>query len=200
MLRDMRYALRQIIDHIGLSGDSHRLDLDRWYAPLNGFLAAGPPRQRIQEMIALIEAGVLNVFGPGLEVWEEDGAWLVRSPSVLDSTVCVTTLIEARLPRPNLRGTADKLLSHLLRTGQCRAHSVDKYETSTQEVAPYHSLIDAQGTAHKRRFSIGVPTKGVHWVTTTLVRPGYNSILLRHTDAVARAVLRRARTDAENSM
>lgn len=191
VLRDLRNELRLIVDHGGLTGASRREQLDRWYTPLNAFLSIGPPRSRIEEMSALIEAGVLTVLGPRLEVRPEDGAWLARSPDVPGSAVRVTTLIEARLPEPDLRRTADDLLARLLRTGRCRPHRVDGYETGGLDVTPrpYH-LIDRQGAAHKRLFALGVPTEGVHWVTAAGARPGVDSVTLSDADAVARAVLR----------
>ncbi|MEU9188143.1 FAD/NAD(P)-binding protein [Streptomyces sp. NPDC048484] len=191
VLRDLRNELRQIVDHGGLAGPSRREHLDRWYTPLNAFLSIGPPRRRIEEMAALIEADVLEVVGPRLEVRAEDGAWVARSPDVPGSTVTATTLVEARLPEPDLRRTADALLALLLRTGQCRPHTVNGYETGGLDVTqrPYH-LIDRQGRPHTRRFAIGVPTEGVHWVTAAGVRPGVDSVTLSDADAVARAVLR----------
>ncbi|MGW4603603.1 FAD/NAD(P)-binding protein [Streptomyces sp. NPDC004532] len=191
VLRDLRNELRLIVDHAGLSGDSRRDDLDGWYTPLNAFLSIGPPRRRIEEMAALMEAGVLDVLGPGLEVRAEPGAWVARSASVPGSTVCVRTLVEARLPEPDLRHTADELLGGLFRAGGCRPHTVDGYETGGVDVTPrpYH-LIDRQGAAHPRRFAFGVPTEGVHWVTAAGARPGVDSVTLSDADAVARAVLR----------
>jgi uncharacterized NAD(P)/FAD-binding protein YdhS len=146
-------------------------------------------------MIALIEAGVLEVLGPRLEVREEDGAWVAHSPDVPGSTVRTTTLVEARLPEPELRRTADDLLARLLKTGQCRPHTVDGYETGGLDVTPRpYRLMDRQGRAHPRRFALGVPTEGVHWVTAAGVRPGVDSVTLSDTDAVARAVLRTVST------
>ncbi|KAE8356018.1 FAD-NAD(P)-binding-domain-containing protein [Aspergillus coremiiformis] len=195
ILRDLRNELRLIVDHAGVSGASHRDHLDRWYTPLNAFLSIGPPRQRIEQMIALIEAGILDVLGPRPEVRAEDGAWIARSPEVPGLTVRVTTLIEARLPEPNLRHTADELLAHLLKSGQCRPHTVGAYETNGMDVteSPYR-LIDSKGRAHERRFAVGVPTEGVHWVTAAGARPGVNSVTLSDTDAVARAALHSALT------
>ncbi|WUI52228.1 FAD/NAD(P)-binding protein [Streptomyces sp. NBC_00414] len=197
VLRDLRNELRQIVDHGGLAGRSRREHLDRWYTPLNAFLSIGPPRRRIEEMAALIEAGVLEVIGPRLDVRAEDGAWVAHSPDVPGSTVSATTLVEARLPEPDLRRTADALLARLLKTGQCRPHTVDGYETGGLDVTqrPYH-LIDRQGRAHARRFAIGVPTEGVHWVTAAGVRPGVDSVTLSDADAVARAVLRTVAAEA----
>ncbi|TPQ17866.1 FAD/NAD(P)-binding protein [Streptomyces sporangiiformans] len=193
VLRDLRNEVRQIVDHSGLAGASRRDHLDRWYTPLNAFLSIGPPRRRIEEMVALIEAGVLEVLGPRLEVRAEDGAWVAHSPDVPGSIVRATTLIEARLPEPDLRRTADDLLARLLKTGRCRPHTVDGYETGGLDVTPRpYRLIDRQGHPHPRRFVLGVPTEGVHWVTAAGARPGVDSVTLSDTDAVARAALRTA--------
>lgn len=199
VLRDLRNELRLILDHGGLSGTSRREHLDRWYTPLNAFLSIGPPRRRIEEMTALIEAGVVEVLGPRLDVRPAaDGTYRAHSPDVPGSDVSVTTVIEARLPEPDVRRTADDLLGQLLRTGQCRAHVVDGYETGGLDVTPrpYH-LIDRQGHFHARRFAFGVPTEGVHWVTAAGARPGVDSVTLSDADAVARAVLRTAAGAAE---
>ncbi|MFJ1994086.1 FAD/NAD(P)-binding protein [Streptomyces asiaticus] len=198
VLRDLRNEVRLIVDHGGLTGASRRAHLDRWYTPLNAFLSIGPPRRRIEEMAALIEAGVLDVLGPRLEVTLEspdqgagEAGFAARSAEVPGPPVAATTLIEARLPEPDVRRTADELLIQLLETGQCRPHRVEGYETGGIDVttAPYR-LVDAQGRPHPRRFALGVPTEGVHWVTAAGARPGVNSVTLCDTDAVARAVLR----------
>lgn len=201
MMRDLRNELRLIIDHDGLVGASRRDHLDRWYTPLNAFLSIGPPRQRIEQMIALIEAGVLDVLGPGLKVYAEDGEWVAEARDVPGSCVRVTTLIEARLPEPDVRDTADPLLAHLLHTGQCRPHTTaDGYETGGLDVtsSPYH-IVNRQGLRHPRRFAVGVPTEGVRWVTAAGARPGVNSVTLADTDVIARAALHVATTETARS-
>jgi hypothetical protein len=57
---------------------------------------------------------------------------------------------------------------------------------------PYH-LLDLSGHAHPRRFTFGVPTETVHWITAAGIRPGVNSVILGDADAVARAGLLAAR-------
>ncbi|MBL1092630.1 MULTISPECIES: FAD/NAD(P)-binding protein [Streptomyces] len=200
VLRDLRNELRQIVDHGGLAGASRRDHLDRWYTPLNAFLSIGPPRRRIAEMAALIEAGVLEVVGPRMAVrtGTADGngpGFTAASPDVPGSEVTAAALIEARLPEPDLRRTGDALLSRLLADGGCRPHTVDGYETGGLDVtpSPYH-LVEADGRPHPRRFAVGVPTEGVHWVTAAGARPGVGSVTLADTDAVARAALRAALT------
>ncbi|MFI5688269.1 FAD/NAD(P)-binding protein [Streptomyces sp. NPDC051636] len=198
VLRDLRNEIRQVVDHGGLAGASRRDHLDRWYTPLNAFLSIGPPRRRVEELAALVAAGVVEVLGPRLEVRAADGAWVAHSSDVPGSEVRVRTLIEARLPEPDLRRTADDLLAGLLRTGQCRPHTVDGYVTGGLDVTqrPYR-LINRQGRVHPRRFAFGVPTEGVHWVTAAGARPGVDSVTLSDADAVARAALCAAAAETE---
>ncbi|MDW4906152.1 FAD/NAD(P)-binding protein [Streptomyces sp. ADMS] len=191
VLRDLRNELRLIVDHGGLPGGSRRDHLDRWYTPLNAFLSIGPPRRRVEELTALMAAGVVEVLGPRLDLRAEDGAWVAHSPDVPGSAVRVTSLIEARLPEPDLRRTADPLLARLLRTGEARPHMIDGYETGGLDVTPRpYLLMNRQGRPHERRLVFGVPTEGVHWVTAAGARPGVDSVTLSDADAVARAVLR----------
>ncbi|MFJ4711930.1 FAD/NAD(P)-binding protein [Streptomyces sp. NPDC088785] len=201
VLRDLRNELRLVVDHGGLTGASRRDHLDRWYTPLNAFLSIGPPRRRVEEMTALIEAGVLTVVGPRLDVTARGGRFVAHSPDVPGSTVTATTLIEARLPEPDVRRTADDLLARLLRTGQARPHTVDGHETGGLDVTPRpYRLINRQGRAHARRFAFGVPTEGVHWVTAAGARPGVDSVTLSDADAVARAALRETAESAQRGL
>ncbi|WCD89803.1 hypothetical protein KPP03845_106227 [Streptomyces xanthophaeus] len=197
VLRDLRNEIRLAVDHGGLSGRSHREDLDGWYTPLNAFLSIGPPPRRIEEMIALVEAGILQVLGPGMRVEADEraGVFVVESPEVPGSRTEVTTLVEARLPEPDLRRTADPLLRHLAATGACRPYEIrdphhGPHRTGGVAVTerPYR-LIDAEGRAHPRRFAYGVPTEAVHWVTAAGIRPGVNSVTLGDSDAIALALL-----------
>jgi uncharacterized NAD(P)/FAD-binding protein YdhS len=196
VLRDLRNEVRQIVDHAGVSGQSRRDHLERWYTPLNAHLSIGPPRRRVEELIALVEAGVVDVLGPGLTVRAVDGAFVAASRVVPGPPVAVRTLIEARLPETDLRRTTDPLLSALLAAGRCRPHTVPgspAHETGGLDVTsrPYH-VVDREGRPHPRWFACGVPTEGVHWVTAAGARPGVNSVTLCDTDAVARAALRAA--------
>ncbi|MEU3772216.1 FAD/NAD(P)-binding protein [Streptomyces sp. NPDC032472] len=200
VMRDLRNEIRLAVDHGGLDGDSHRDDLEGWYTPLNAFLSIGPPASRIEEMIALIEAGVLVLTGPGTEIRVDTAAgdratFIARSRTVPGPAVRSTVLIEARLPEPDLRRTDDPLLRHLLDTEQCTTYRISgpggtSYESGGLAVTerPYR-LLDARGRAHPRRFAYGIPTESVHWVTAAGIRPGVDSVTLGDSDAIARSVL-----------
>ncbi len=208
VLRDLRNELRLAVDHAGLDADSHRDELDRWYTPLNAYLSIGPPASRIEELAAVIDAGVLDVVGPAPRITadERTGRFTATSTAVPDLDVRAEVLIEARLPETDLRRTADPLMRHLLLTGQAAPHRVPgtggtSYETGGLAVSerPYH-LLDARGVPHPRRFAFGVPTEAVHWVTAAGIRPGVGSVTLEDSDAIAAAVLALpARPDAQAS-
>ncbi|MFF4604899.1 FAD/NAD(P)-binding protein [Streptomyces sp. NPDC001339] len=197
VLRDLRNEIRLVVDHAGLDGDSHRDELDGWYTGLNAFLSIGPPVSRIEEMVALMEAGVLDVVGPGLAIGVDhrEPAFVAESAAVPGAAFRASVLIEARLPDVDLRQTGAPLLRQMLDTGQCRTFHIPAacgrtYETGGLEVTqrPYH-VVDGRGRAHPRVFAFGVPTESVHWVTAAGTRPGVNSVTLGDSDAIARAVL-----------
>lgn len=197
VLRDLRNEIRLVVDHGGLSGDSYRDDLQRWYMPLNAYVSIGPPAQRVEELVALIDAGVVSVMGPGLMVTHDATARCFVASSLLfpDAREQATTLIEARLPETDLRHTTDPLVRNLLARGESRLHRIPildggSYPTGGLAVTqrPYH-LVDANGCPHPRRFAFGVPTETVHWITAAGIRPGVNSVILSDADAVARASL-----------
>ncbi|SER10315.1 FAD/NAD(P)-binding protein [Actinokineospora terrae] len=190
VLRDLRNEIRLVVDHSGIPGESYRTELQRWYTPLNAYLSIGPPTSRIEEMIALVEAGVLRVLGPGMAVEPRPDGFLLRADGVPGSAEVVDTLIEARLPEVDIRHTDDTLITHLRTTGGCAPYRIDTYETGGLAVTrrPYR-VLDATGTAHPHRYAFGIPTEAVHWVTAAGIRPGVDSVILGDADAIARACL-----------
>lgn len=195
VMRDLRNEIRLIVDHGGISGISYLNDLQLWYNSLNAFLSIGPPASRIEEMIALIEAGILEVIGPDMQVETLSSRFRAYSPHIPSFTVESTAFIEARLPEVDLRRTTNPLLKYLLKTGQCCQYVITNtdgsvYETGGLSVTtPPNRLINKAGVVHPRRFAFGVPTEGVHWVTFAGIRPGVNSVTLLESDAIARAIL-----------
>ncbi|MEU6479374.1 FAD/NAD(P)-binding protein [Streptomyces sp. NPDC047017] len=197
VLRDLRNEVRLAVDHAGITGDSYRDELEAWYTPLNAYVSIGPPLARIEEMAALVEAGVLHVVGPGMTVEAAAGkkAFVARSPVVPGSERQVSALIEARLPQVDVRRTGDPLLRDLMERGAARAYTIANparpgHLTGGLAVTrkPYR-LVEASGAVHPCRFAFGIPTEAVHWATAAGIRPGSDSVILGDADAIARACL-----------
>ena len=111
VLRDVRNEVRLTVDDGGLTGRSYRDELQNWYTPFNAFVSIGPPARRIEEMIALLEAGLLVLVGP--DMWAEpapDGGFLLGSGVIPEEPVHVDVLIEAMLPEVDIRRCACRKL------------------------------------------------------------------------------------------
>ncbi|MEU6084090.1 FAD/NAD(P)-binding protein [Streptomyces sp. NPDC047108] len=197
VMRDLRNEVRLVVDHAGITGGSYRDELQSWYTPLNAFVSIGPPLSRIEEMAALMEAGVLDVVGPGMRVDASPGrtAFVVRSDRVPGPDVEATALIEARLPEFDLRTTTDPLVRDLVAQGACRRYALDEpgrepWLSGGLAVTPkpYH-VVGGDGVPHPRRFAFGIPTESVHWATAAGIRPGSDSVILGDADAIARTAL-----------
>ncbi|MEU1193574.1 FAD/NAD(P)-binding protein [Streptomyces sp. NPDC005859] len=197
VLRDLRNEVRLAVDHGGLDGNSHRDELDGWYTPLNAFLSIGPPAFRIKQMMALIQAGVLRLSGPGAGIRVDSAArtFVCDSPEIAGPPIEARVLVEARLPEPDVRRPADPLMRQLLEDGYITPFRIEgscavSYETGGLAVTRRPCrVLDAQGRVNERLFAYGVPTESVHWVTAAAVRPGVDSVSLGDADAIARAVL-----------
>jgi hypothetical protein len=194
-LRDLRNEVRQVIDHGGILASSYRDHVNGWYTPLNAFLSIGPPMSRIEQLIALIEAGVVHVVGPDFVVdTDPSGVFTAYSPLIPDSRFDARSLIEARLPDARVWNIDDPLLRSLIELGIAREHRLRQghveYRTGSIDVTalPYR-VVSADGVTQCSLLAFGVPTEGVHWATAAGVRPGLGSVILTDADAIARHVL-----------
>jgi len=194
VLGRVRHLVRRLLAHGGVSGVSYCDEVEAWYTPLYTALAFGPPAFRLEQMIALVEAGVLTLVGPNLQVEAAQGCFRAFSPVVGGAAVQAGALIEARLPPVDLDRTTDPLLGHLHTTGQVRAYGIANPDGSVYvpggvEVTEAHQLVDAHGRAHPRRFLLGIPTEGVHWRTPSILQRDPGLTLLPEAEATARALL-----------
>jgi uncharacterized NAD(P)/FAD-binding protein YdhS len=196
MMRDLRDSVRQVISHRGISGVSYDRHVDQWFSGLSNFVASGPPASRIEELCALIDAGVVRLVGPNMRIsTDEAGFFLASSPAVQDEPVHATSLIEAHLPVPDLRTATDPLLRYLLDRGQCRPHAIpnpdgSQFQTGGLDITEdTQQVITATGTPHHGRFSLGPPVESVQWVTAIAPRPHVNARVLLQCDVIARTAL-----------
>ncbi|WP_225850246.1 FAD/NAD(P)-binding domain-containing protein [Streptomyces sp. HPF1205] len=198
VMRDLRDEVRQVISHRGISGTSYRDHIDRWFSGLNNYAASGPPATRVAQLLALVEAGVVEPLGPRMTVTADEGAgvFLASSPDVPGAPVRATALVEAHLPLTDVRRATDPLLASMRAAGQCRPHVIpdaggEGYETGGLDVTEStFQVVRADGTPHPGRFSYGPPVESVQWVTAIGARPHVNSRTLLQGDAIVRACLR----------
>jgi FAD-NAD(P)-binding protein len=199
ILRDTRGAVRAAVDFGGLRPESHRDDFLGWFNPINTMLSAGPPAIRVAQVCALIEAGLLCLVGPATEVSCDQGGagFVLASAQVGGSRQIVTTLIDARIPRPSVRLDCSPLTRQLLADGLISEYvnvdpvTEDGFATEAVSAtrAPFH-VVDTDGRPNPDMYVLGIPTENQRWFTQIgNGRPGPLSGFHADADAIARDVL-----------
>ncbi|GGO48541.1 adenylate cyclase [Streptomyces lasiicapitis] len=155
---------------------------------VGAFLSSGPPPLRMEQLIALSEAGIVTFTGPGSAVVtdEEHAVFHATSPRVR-ATYTARILLDARLPEPDLARTADPLLRRLLAAGHISEETAPDATgrprpTGALRVRDGHPL-DATGRAHRTWYVAG-PEQFPH--------AGADAGFFRRNDEIARTVLRHA--------
>ena len=203
MLRSFRWIIRELVDFGGLSPRSHKLDLLDWYAPRSSFLAAGPPLVRLRHVAALIEAGVLMMAGPQASFTADLGQdrFVVSSPVISDSAVAVETVIDARIPAPDLGHDLSPLARRLRERGIWSAFvnrgASGEFVTGGVAVttSPFHP-VGADGHPDTGLYVLGIPSEHTRWFTQVVATgPSSWSDFMQDADAVADDILRILRPD-----
>lgn len=170
--------------------------LPRRWASYFSYLASGPPGHRLEELIALAEAGVVRFLGGDVTLEADDAAGVFRAAGsavtgphgAASANVSAGILIDAWLPEARAAASDNPLLRHLVVSGRARELAVadpqlGTVETTGQiEAAPDGSLPGAA-----RQFALGPFVAGLTGGAFT--RPGLNSLPFRVHDRCARAVL-----------
>jgi hypothetical protein len=202
VIRDTRALIRTVVDFGGLTPASHRTDFLNWYVPRSAFLSAGPPRARLQQVMALIRAGILRIVGPGIRVTgsEQRPCFIMSSPQVEASAVEVLTMIDARIPVPNLHSDPAPLTKMLVEQGIwtnfVNRSENDAFATGGVAVtpAPFHP-INRHQQPDRQLYVLGIPSEHTRWfMQAGSSRPGFWTDFVINADAIATDVLLPART------
>jgi hypothetical protein len=197
-LRALRPALPSVVDFGGLSPDSHRDFLTRW-APMSFVLSAGPPAEQVEQLVALLAAGVLEVVGPRARFSADRAGrcFAVESPVVPGSRRAARVLLDARVPTTDVRRDRAPLVRQLLADGLISEYVND----GTEEQAPFATgglavtpapsrVVPAGGEPDRDVYAIGVATEHTRWFTQVGTgRPGRDSPFRRDADDIAQDVL-----------
>ncbi|MFF8438320.1 FAD/NAD(P)-binding protein [Streptomyces bacillaris] len=199
VLRDIRNVVRLAVDYGGLLPASHTGFFHGRFLPVNALLSAGPPMARVEQLRALVRQGIVEVAGPGTRFEADDaaGAFRVVSPQVKGSARHVQSLIDARIPTPDLLRDTSPLTRQLVAEGMVRPYVIEgpegeEYATGGLEVttSPFH-VVDAAGRIRPDLYALGIPTEHTRWFTQVgSSRPGVNTLFYQDADAIAADALR----------
>ncbi|KAB8161840.1 hypothetical protein FH609_020090 [Streptomyces sp. 3MP-14] len=196
----LRGSVRRLATAGALDGGSVARDVDGWFNRLGLALASGPPPDRTARVLALIDAGVLELLGEDSSVTHEEGWFIGRSAVTRPTPVRARVFVETRMSKGIVTDTDDPLLDGLLRDGRARLHgwpsaSGPPVSSGTLDVTPdgFH-LVDAEGVADPGVIVLGIPAEAVQPGSAIGATPGSPSPLLAGADRAAAQVLDRAGT------
>ncbi|WP_448628399.1 FAD/NAD(P)-binding protein [Geodermatophilus sp. URMC 64] len=178
-----------------LTPRSEAEDLGGWWMNLFSYLASGPPAPRLEELLALSEAGLVRFLGADVQLKLDDAAGVFRARSAShDEVTEARALVEARLPVPDVTGTPDPLVTRLLLRGTgtekllADPSAGGSRGTGRLHVDAEHRVVSATGTPQQRLFAAGYWTSGGQ--VAAFARPRTNAPFFRQNDALARTLWR----------
>ena len=178
VLRDTREALRTGVEFAGLTPSSHKVYVEDFVATTNR-ISFGPPRRRNAELLALMDAGVLDIAGgPGNQVVTDAGKGqfcIVNQFGQEQVTHVADVLVIARLDSYSPETDSSTLTRNMVRRDIVRPHLNGDYHPGGLDINQGMQVIDGSGNPHENLWAIGFPVEGPHFYTHALPRPLMNS-------------------------
>lgn len=155
---------------------------------LGQMVGSGPPLFRCRQLLAAIDAGVVQFIGQRPKVKVEGNEFVAVSPSTKQE-IRAKYLADAFLHYPDIRHVAEPIYASL--AGRVRPFcEVDDegrpIETASPEVHPVsRAIINPDGSEDPRVHVIGIPTFAQMADTTISPLPGTDALMLQETDKAA---------------
>jgi uncharacterized NAD(P)/FAD-binding protein YdhS len=171
--RILRDQMRTVIEYGGLSMRSF-IDFQSNIRGRINRLEAGPPPVRSQQLLGLLESGVVKApFGPHPDVSAlEDGKIRIRS-TMLDSPTesTVNQVIRGHLDLPSLSRSSSVLLNRLYTKGRLTQFNYAGTSVGSVAISEDFHPYDAEGRVQSSLSLLGVLTEGVRYFTHYLPSP-----------------------------
>ncbi|MFL6708782.1 MAG: FAD/NAD(P)-binding protein [Massilia sp.] len=176
VLRDVRDVVRAAIDFGGLYEHSHRWVLSE-FLPIMNRLAVGPPKERIAQLLALMDAGVVRAdFGPGARCeLDEDGASFVVNGYWDGDSERANVLVRGRASLPGPLEDKSPLMRQLVEHGIVRPFMNGQFHPGGITVDRNMNVVARDGSSQTTLWALGTLVEGCKFYTFVLPRPGANS-------------------------
>lgn len=194
LLRDVRSTIRYYVTNNYLNDAEYARFLQE-FNPFNNIVSVGPPVARVEQMAALMEAGILTLVGPGMQVQcqpanqQHPAQFLVTDH--LNQQFEAQQLVEARLHGINVKTSADPLIQDLVDQKMLNTRDYQKNDGQILKVGG--AMIDRktmrvldennQPVAGLRLW--GALTEGWSWFTTFSPRPNSHDKILQDAENIA---------------
>jgi uncharacterized NAD(P)/FAD-binding protein YdhS len=171
--RILRDQLRDVIEFGGLSLESY-VDFQTNVRGKINRIEAGPPALRSQQLLALLDAGIVQMpFGPRPELEVRDDGEIVIRSTALDQPVehAVAKIIRGHLDMPSLARSRSTLLKQLYAKGRLTQFSYGDTAVGSVAIDESFHPYDAEDRIQSGITLLGVLTEGVRYFTHYLPSP-----------------------------
>ena len=172
-VRALRDIMRSVIEFQGLTLESY-LELQSSLSNRMKALVAGPPVRRSQEILALVEAGVVELpWGPSpLVESSEEGGFVIRSTRLAQPHVRhVDHLVRGYLTDPTIARTRSPLVSRLAGRGRIRPFRYGDVEVGSIDLTSQSHPVGRDAEVQDRIWVFGSLTEGVRYFTQYVPSP-----------------------------
>ncbi|MBS9336871.1 FAD/NAD(P)-binding protein [Fructobacillus parabroussonetiae] len=195
LLRDMRDTIRTLYNenYFYTSGYEQMLTTFRAF---DNQLSAGPPLVRMQQLYALMEAGIVHIAGPDFKTGFGHGKFVAtdRYKEHFEGNV----LIEARLSEIDFTIARSPLIRSLAKQGLIRSndrlHKADGTPLLPNTIKvdlDTLTVLDNHNDPVNGFFVSGIPLEGERWFNTEIPRPYVNTLIFEESKRLVNALLAR---------
>jgi len=193
VLRDHREGLRAAIDPPGLTKDSHWYFMTE-YVPVVNRAVIGPQKERIQELLVLIDAGIVSLGpGPMPKLTPTGAGWILTSTRLArPHQIAVDMVVRANLTNPAGCAEFDPIAGSL-RTWVAPGNSGSLRLDRDGFAVPRGEAVDGVGSRVRSVAIFGPPAEGASYYNHYVPSPGVWSRALTDLDRVIGPALSAAR-------
>lgn len=179
VLRDIRDVLRFAIDFSGLTESSHRNFIKK-YVPVMNRISVGPPKERIAELLALVEAGVVDIFfgkSPAILFNEEQAQFMLTSgENIKDKRSCFFDhYLQARINGTIPERDKSLLVQNGLASGLFRPFYNGTFHPGGLDINKDYNIINKNNDVETNVWALGTLVEGPKYYTYIVPRKGVNS-------------------------
>lgn len=197
-----RLRIKPLLSRGQITSTSRLRDVEGWFESLVEGLASGPPLQRIEELAALVRAGVVEFLGPEpvFGVDRQAGCFIADAASVAGARYSAEHMIEAMMPPNRITQATSPLVDSLLSDGLAQPASFDTgsevhvHKGFAVTEQPYR-LLTVQGQPVDAVYVLGLQLSSVQWGTAIAAEAGgetrSSAQTLADADAAASDLMRR---------
>jgi uncharacterized NAD(P)/FAD-binding protein YdhS len=171
--RILRDDIRSVVEFGGLSLESY-MDFQSNIRPQITRLDAGPPPMRIQQLLALMDAGVVRIrLGPSPAIvnGQNGRPHLDSTRLTVPTSVTVDAVVRGHLDLPSLARSASALLTRLYFTGRLTQLSYHGTQVGSVAISEDFHPFDVHGRLQPHISVLGVLTEGTRYFTHYLPSP-----------------------------